>query len=239
MLESDPETQIIGADVYHSRGKDSVSAVIATLNKEYSNYCSLSNVQPMRGQEIMEGISEMVLECVEEYHILNKKLPKRILFYRDGVGDQMIELVKRHEVRKVKEKLEEKYAGEAPKLTFVVVTKRISEKFVNEHGKQFNPVSGTIVSSGVVKNAMEFFMVAQNVTEGTATPTRYQTILNECGYSDNVLHQMTYFQAFNYYGWTGAVKVPAVCQYAHKLAYHVGENYRQSNKFMKRNIYYL
>ncbi len=191
----------------------------------------------------MDNVSEMVLECVHEFVVFNKgKLPKRILYYRDGVGDTMMDLVMNHELVKIQTGLETKYGAEKPKITFIVVTKRISDKILNGTVGTgvINPKSGTIVSAPeVTKNALEFFMIAQNVTEGTATPTRYQVLLNECGYNADVLHEMTFFQTFNYYGWSGSVKVPAVCQYAHKLAYHVGENYRQSNKFMKLNLYYL
>lgn len=234
-------TMLIGADVYHNKGKESIAAVIATINKDYSKYCSLSNVQSVRGKEIMDNIADMVMECVDTFAATNKKLPKKILYYRDGVGDTMMDLVSKYEIVKIKEMLAEKYPQNTPLLTFVVVTKRISVKSISQEasGQAFNPQSGTIISSGITKKEMEFFMVAQNVTEGTATPTRYQVLLNECGYSSDILHEITFFQAFNYYGWSGAVKVPAVCQYAHKLAYHVGENYRQSNKFMKQNLYYL
>ena len=235
------DTLIIGADVYHSKGKESVTAVIGTLNSDYSKFCSLSNVQAKRGQEIMDNVAEMVLECVNAYVDMTKRPPAKILFYRDGVGDTMMDLVTKYELTKIKTMLEEKFGKSVPKITFVVVTKRISDKSLTlcADGTVVNPPSGTILSSGIIKKEMEFFMVAQNVTEGTATPTRYQVLLNECGYSSVDLHQITFFQAFNYYGWSGAVKVPAVCQYAHKLAYHVGENYRQSNKFMKYNLYYL
>ena len=234
-------TLIIGADVYHSKGKESVTAVIGTLNSDYSRFCSLSNVQAKRGQEIMDNVAEMVLECVNAYVEKNKLPPAKILFYRDGVGDTMMDLVTKYELTKIKDMLTDKFGKSCPKITFVIVTKRISDKSLSicPDGSVANPPSGTILSSGIIKKDMEFFMVAQNVTEGTATPTRYQVLLNECGYSNDDLHQITFFQAFNYYGWSGAVKVPAVCQYAHKLAYHVGENYRQSNKFMKYNLYYL
>jgi aubergine len=236
LKESDPDTMVVGADVYHNKGNESVAAVVATMNGDYSKYCSLSSVQPKRGQEITENMFEMVLECVEQYRAINKKLPKRILFFRDGVGDSMFELVRRFEISKIKEGLLQKHGKDAPKLSVVVVTKRISEKIICD---ERNPKSGTILSSHIVKNQLEFFMVAQQVTQGTANPTRYQVISNDCGYDQATLEEITFFQTHNYYGWSGAVKVPAVCQYAHKLAYHVGENYRQTNKFMKLNLYYL
>ena len=241
LSEKEPLTMILGADVYHSKGKESVCAVVGTVNSDYSKFVSLSSVQMKRGQEIMNEVKDMVLECVKTFETQNKMLPKRILYYRDGVGDTMIDLVKNHELTSIKQSLEEKYGKNAPKITFVIVTKRISDKILDKSAAfASNPRSGTILSAPeITKNNQEFFMIAQNVTEGTVTPTRYQIVVNECGYSTSDLHEITYFQAFNYYGWSGSVKVPAVCQYAHKLAYHVGENYRQSNKFMKLNLYYL
>lgn len=240
----DAITMLIGADVYHSKGKESVSAVIGTTNQDFSKYCSLSNVQLRRGQEIMDNVAEMVVECIQEFKATNKFLPEKILFFRDGVGDQMINLVKEHEISKIKEMLETKFPGQVPKLTMVLVTKRISDKFLRETSgtEVSNPSSGTIISSpAIIKKSLEFFMIAQNVHEkqGTSTPTRYQVLINECGYTELELHEITYFQTFNYYNWSGAVKVPAVCQYAHKLAYHIGENYRKQNKYMKTNLYYL
>lgn len=240
LLKTEPETMIIGADVYHSRGKDSVGAVIGTTNSDFSRFVSLSKTQPKKGQEIMTQVAEMVTECVETYQRKNKSLPKRVLFYRDGVGDQMIDLVQNNEISMIKKSFETKFGKDAPKLTMILVTKRISSKLLPiSNGGSFNPKSGTIVSSTIVKKELDYFMVAQNVTQGTATPTRYQVLLNECEFSGEVLHEITYFQTFNYYGWTGAVRVPAVCQYAHKLAYHVGENYKQTNQFMKDYLYYL
>lgn len=235
---------ILGADVYHQRGRASVAALIGTTNADFSTYCSLSSVQPDRGQEIMNNITELVVEAIEEYQAKNKCLPELLVYYRDGVGETMLDLITEQEINELKKKLTEKFKEQAPKLTFIVVTKRISKKIIDltHTGKDMdarNPASGTIVQSTIVKEANEFFMVAQKVTQGTATPTRYQVILNDCGVPLESLISLTYFQAFNYYGWTGAVKVPAVCQYAHKLAYHVGENYRQSNNFMKHNLYYL
>lgn len=239
-LEPKHKTMIVGADVYHQRGKKSVAALIATMDSNYSKFCSVSRVQDQKGQEIMTSMADMLKECIETFKTKLKFLPKRILLYRDGVGDNMFDLVEQHESKVIKEMLEKDYGDEAPKLTMVIVTKRISKKIIKETNTGvINPTSGTIVDTGIVQNALEFFMIAQNVNSGTANPTRYQVLLNECGYSCDVLEAMTYFQTFGYYNWTGAVKVPAVCQYAHKLAYHVGENYKQASPFMKLNLYYL
>ena len=42
-----------------------------------------------------------------------------------------------------------------------------------------NPESGSIISEDVVSyNKVEFFLMAQNVTQGTCTPTNYTIFMN-------------------------------------------------------------
>ena len=61
------------------------------------------------------------------------------------------------------------------------------------------------------------------MTEGTCTPTHYIVAHNTSKMGQEELAQFTYEQCFNYYNWTGAVKVPATLQCANKLAKLVGE----------------
>lgn len=41
------------------------------------------------------------------------------------------------------------------------------------------------------------------------------------------IYELTYNQCYNYFNWKGPVRVPGVCQYAHTLAYFVGETYKE------------
>lgn len=232
---------MIGADVFHSRGKESIASVVGTIDKDFTKYNSVYRVQARRGQEIMNDISEMVIECVEAYKAQNKKLPKRILFYRDGVGEGQIQAVKEVEIAKILEKMEAKFGASKPKLSFVLVTKRINDRLFEEYKqKAQNPRNGLIVHSKVVKSDWEFLMVAQNVNMGTATPTKYQVLYDESKICSDMLFQLTYFQCYNYYNWSGPVKVPAVCQYAHKQAYFIGQSYKCANKRgFESFLYYL
>lgn len=92
-----------------------------------------------------------------------------------------------------------------------------------------NPNSGTVVMDELTVNEnFDFFLAAQRVTEGTCTPTHYQIVHNTSKISIEDFSQFTYEQCFNYYNWTGAVKVPATMQCANKLAKLVGESI-QSN----------
>ena len=231
---------ILGADVFHNRGKNSVAAVIGTTDKEFTKYCSDFKIQA-RGQEIMDNICSSVITCVEGYKKANKILPKKILFYRDGVGEGQIDIVKKDEIAKIKAGLEQKYGKHCPALSVVLVTKRINDRFFTKSKKSLeNPDNGLIVYSDVVKSSWEFFMVAQKVTQGSATPTRYQVLHDEIKFGPDSLFNLTYSQCYNYYNWTGAVKVPAVCQLAHTLAYYAGENLTENvHPTLFNNLYFL
>lgn len=96
-------------------------------------------------------------------------LPERIFFYRDGVskfllfsnelphklitfflGDGQIEYVHKTEVNALNSKLEAMYRGsdKTPKMTFIVVNKRINTRIFAKNGASVeNPVSGTVVDS--------------------------------------------------------------------------------------------
>lgn len=219
----------IGADVFHSRGKESIASVVATLNSTFSKHVSYSRVQPKRGQEIMKNMSEMVLDCVKYFKKTNKFLPDTIVFFRDGVGSGQHGLVKEHEIKTIEAGLEETYKEKAPKLVFILVTKRINDRFFTKKGAGNildNPESGTIIERGVTSNEIfDYFMVAQKVTQGTATPTHYEVIHNNSVFCADFFYTMTYFMTFNYFNWSGPVKVPSVCQYAHKQAYLLGESH--------------
>lgn len=232
---------IIGADVFHNRGKNSVAAVVGTTNGEFTKYCSDFRIQA-RGQEIMNNVASSVITCIEGYRKANKRLPKKVLFYRDGVGEGQKEIVKREEIEKIKKSLGERYGAKCPKLTMVLVTKRINDRFFTKDVKRGldNPQNGLIVYSDVVKTDWEFFMVAQKVNQGSAAPTRYQVLHDENGIGADSLFNMTYSQCYNYYNWTGAVKVPAVCQLAHTLAYFAGENLKENvHPRLFNHLYFL
>lgn len=234
----------IGADVFHSRGKDSIASVVGTLNSAFNKHISYSRVQPRRGQEITNSMSEMVLKAVEAFKKHNKLLPNTIVFFRDGVGRGQHDLVKHHEIKAIEEGLTERYKSKAPKLVFILVTKRINDRFFTKANAPItggysrgghsrgpakvldNPDSGLIVESNVTRtDVFDYFMVAQKVTQGTATPTHYEVIRNDTEFKADFFYTMTYFMTFNYFNWSGPVKVPSVCQYAHKQAYLLGENH--------------
>ena len=86
----------------------------------------------------------------------------------------------------------------------------------------------------------DFFLVSQSVRQGTVNPTSYNMVRDTSGLKPEHLQKLTYKLTHLYYNWPGTVRVPAPCQYAHKLALLVGDSLHKvpSNK-LDDLLYYL
>ena len=72
------------------------------------------------------------------------------------------------------------------------------------------------------------------------TPTHYVIVDNGTSFDASKYQKLTYKLTHMYFNWPGTVRVPAPCQYAHKLAYLVGEHVNsEPAKEMEKVLYYL
>jgi hypothetical protein len=49
-------------------------------------------------------------------------------------------------------------------------------------------------------------------------PNHYKVIYSSSEVEEGILQELAFSQCFNYVNWTGSIKVPAIMQYAKKLA---------------------
>ncbi|CAF5184157.1 unnamed protein product, partial [Rotaria sp. Silwood1] len=73
--------------------------------------------------ETIIGMTDMVGELLDNYCQVNKILPNKIVFYRDGVDDGQFGKVIAHEIPAIVKAFNRIYGDQAnhPKLTFIVV----------------------------------------------------------------------------------------------------------------------
>jgi aubergine len=208
--------------------KDSITSVVATLDKEFTQYYSVNSTQKRRGDDLLNSIAEQVIDCKRKYAVVNKQEPDVIIFFRDGIGSGSFDQVREKEIAEILRQLKEGSSdkNKVPKLCYIVVNKRVNDRFfeLNKQSRQLqNPNGGLIIKSTVTNSTgFDYFMVSQNVNRGTATPTHYECLFNNTGLTADTIYELTYYQTFNYYNWPGPVKVPAVIQYATKQGYLVG-----------------
>lgn len=234
----------VGFDVCHS-AKDknkSYGALVATMDMTASTRYFSAVTEHMKGQELSNEVSMKMTMALKAYREEHGALPTRILFFRDGVGDGQLHQVYSTELQFLKEKLEKIYESAGVKdglrLCFIVVSKRINTRyFVNKQ----NPPPGTVVDDIItLPERYDFFLVSQSVRQGTVSPTSYNVVYDKFGLTADKIQMLAYKMTHMYYNWSGTCRVPAVCQYAHKLAFLVAESiHRAPNNVLEKQLYFL
>ncbi|XP_045889696.1 piwi-like protein 1 [Micropterus dolomieu] len=237
------QLMIVGIDCYHdsAAGKRSIGALVASLNQSMSRWFSRCVLQH-RGQEIMDGLKKALSAALKDYLKINGCLPSRIIVYRDGVGDGQLHSVVNYEVSQIMDSIKSMGEDYSPKLSVVVVKKRISSRFfAHMQGKVTNPPPGTVVDSEVTRPEWyDFFIVSQAVRSGSVSPTHYNVVYDTSGLKPDHMQRLTYKLCHMYYNWQGIIRVPAPCQYAHKLAFLVGQSiHKEPNIKLDDFLYYL
>ncbi|XP_031829627.1 aubergine [Nomia melanderi] len=231
---------VVGFDVCHDptdKSRD-YGAMVASLDKNLTRYFSAVTAHTS-GEELSNEFSVNLAKALHCYRQLHQNLPSHIVIYRDGVGDGQIPYVYEHEVEQIKSKLAGIYGDiSVVKMAFVIVTKRINTRvFYNQN----NPPPGTIIDDRIT-NPMkyDFYIISQSVRQGTVSPCAYNVIADTTGWRADQLQRITYKLTHMYYNWCGTVRVPAPCQYAHKLAFLVSQFIRRPPSTQMQNLlYYL
>lgn len=234
----------VGYDVCHSAKDSSKSfgALVATMDMKVSTKYFSQVSQHLKGQELSNDISLNISKALKIYRETHSCLPERILFFRDGVGDGQLHQVVNTEVKHLKDKLDGIYksAGieQGCRLAFIVVSKRINTRYFV---KRQNPVPGTVVDDVItLPERYDFYLVSQSVRQGTVSPTSYNVIYDNMGLDPDKIQILAYKMTHMYYNWSGTCRVPAVCQYAHKLAFLVAESiHRAPSNVLENQLYFL
>jgi len=237
------DTMVIGYDTYHDSAQKgrSVGAVVASMNATFTKYMSVANMHTNPAQELNDNMCPAIAKALRKYSEVNGHPPSRIIMYRDGVGDGQIPYVIEHEISAIKNCFKSAGLSEDVLFTYIIVSKRINTRFFKMGGKPSNPPSGTIVDDVVtLPERYDFFLVSQSVRQGTVNPTSYNVIQDNSGLKPDHLQKLTYKLTHLYYNWPGTVRVPAPCQYAHKLAFLVGESlHREPSEHLENVLFYL
>lgn len=220
---------VVGIDVYHDTiqpfARRSITGFVASMNSHLTRWYSRVAIQGQQ-QEIIDGLKLCLLASIKKYHEVNSTLPERVLVYRDGVGDGQMQAVEQFEVQQMLTCFKDFGDDYNPRVAVVIVQKRITTRIFSTHGNKLaNPPPGTIVDHTITRRGWyDFFLVSQHVRQGTVTPTHYTVLHDTSGLKPDHLQRLTYKLTHMYYNWPGTIRVPAPCQYAHKLAYLVGQS---------------
>lgn len=204
----------IGFDVSHDTSDKSKAygAFIASMDlKQCQQY--YSGVAGHRaGEECSGNIVIHMKNAFKKYMQNHGTLPQRIMFYRDGVGDGDINYIREIEIKAVQDAINEVYrsagCSSLPQLGFIIVTKRINTRlFANARSSFENPNSGTVVDSVVtLPERYDFYLISQSVRQGTVSPTSYNVVYDNSGFTPDKIQLLTYKLCHLYYNWSGTTR---------------------------------
>jgi len=252
-----------------SRKSGSIAGCVTSINDTLSRYFSTVAIQK-QGQEIIDALKVAFMQALIRYFEANNRFPATVVVYRDGVSDGQMDVVANHESvqfmntfrmadqssssdmststtssadlrKKIRSIMPENYN---PQFVYIVVQKRISTRIMMKRpgGQYENPPPGTVLDHTVTRYQFkDFFLVPQAVNQGTVTPT-HMVLAHEHGdnLSPDVVQKLSYKLTHMYFNWPGTVRVPAPCQYAHKLVDLVGEHLKgQPSQELNDKLYFL
>lgn len=232
LLQSNEPVIFMGADVTHPHPLDdvspSVAAVVGSMNWPAANkYVSRMRSQTHR-QEIIHDLGEMVRELLDEFYQEVKQLPKRIIFFRDGVSETQFYKVLKEELQSIKEACS-RFPGYKPPITFAVVQKRHHTRlfplkadltFMQNQFSDENIPPGTVVDTVITHpREFDFYLCSHWGVKGTSRPTHYHVLWDENEFTSDELQKLVYNLCFTYVRCTKPVSLVPPAYYAHLAAY--------------------
>lgn len=229
MTPLDKQTMLLGIDVTHpspgsKEGAPSIAAVVGSIDTKLCQWPGSLRSQTGR-VEMVEGLTDMVLERLDLWVRKNQKLPTKIIIYRDGVSEGQYRLVLEIELPAIQEAFKKRYGAEAkwPKLTIVIVGKRHHTRFFptrkeDADQRSWNPLAGTVVDRGVTDHFLwDFFLQAHQGLQGTARPAHYVVIMDQIGFEQDQLEGFTHKMCHLFNRATKAVSICPPAYYADLL----------------------
>lgn len=228
------QAMICGIDTYHDPTKQGHSwgGFVASMNEPMTRWYS-QTCQQCVGQELIDSLRLAFMACLKRYHQINGVFPETIVMFRDGVGDGQMNVCLEYEIPQLASAFKGVSESYTPKLAFIVVQKRINTRIFTSLGGRAdgefgNPPPGAVMDNTITRRHFyDFFIVSQHVRQGTVSPTHYVVLQNTTKFTPDQLQKITYKMCHLYYNWPGTVRVPAPCQYAHKLAQLIGQNVKR------------
>ncbi|KAJ6463144.1 Piwi domain-containing protein [Mycena vitilis] len=222
----------LGADVTHPTGAlahhPSYAAVVCSADSHAAKYVAQFRLQK-GGEEMIEGMEDMTRVLLEAHmRIRGEKevakgplykeedhVPKRLIFFRDGVSEDQFPIVLDRELPSIK-----KACGMfkvRPKITLVIVVKRHHMRFFDSKD---NCQSGTVIDRDVVHPTdLDFFLQSHSSfrMRGTGRPAHYSVLYDENNLTPDQIQALSFALCHVYARSPSAVSIPAPVYYAHRV----------------------
>ena len=207
---------VIGVDSSHIKGQRTGVAMVATINKNFTEFYNKETIIEEKKRENLQFcISSFIKEALVQYKNNLKESPKGIIIYRQGVSLQQKDYLT-NEVKNIKKELD----NTEIKFYYILVNTKTTYKFFEKNGNKYsNPGEGLLIIDGVTnRNFFEFYIQPQFVPVGaSATPSCFHVAYGDLNFEE-MIPKFTFDLCHLYSNWQGTVRVPHVLKAAEKLS---------------------
>ena len=209
----DREIMVVGVDSSSFNKKTGV-AMVSTIDNSFADFFNSEKILNEKDDSLQYCVSSFLEDAIPNYFAKNKKNPKNIIIYRQGISDNLIYLLK-NEVMQI-EQVCKKYDI---LFYYILVNTRTTFKFFEKNGDHYiNPGAGLLVINGITqRDKFEFYIQPQQVTGGSATPTKFHVAYGNMNFPE-MIPKFTYDLCHIYSNWQGTVRIPNVIKAAEKLS---------------------
>ncbi|MCJ1470295.1 hypothetical protein MMC07_008940 [Pseudocyphellaria aurata] len=222
-------TMIIGADVSHAApGSNGASfaAMTMSMDKIGARYAAAVQTNGVRVEIISSrNIEDMLKPLIQNWAetVGGGRLPHHVYYFRDGVSEGQYQEVISKEVADVKRIMNE-FGKHNPnhntKYTVIIAEKRHHIRFFPPPGpaadRNQNPLPGTLVEKDVTHPfEYDFYLCSHVAIQGTARPTHYHILMDECDLKGDAFQTMLYEHSYQYMRATTPVSLFPAVYYAH------------------------
>lgn len=218
---------LVGADVTHPEPKTMQPSFVGVV-ASYDKLCSLYNMQwSIQKNEIILNLKSMMINLLNSYKKHNGILPKKIIFYRDGVGQGDYEKILNTELKAIYAacRIVDPLSLDLPKVTVIIVVKRHHFRmFPTERGPSDtrncgNVLPGTVIDKDIFETDLcQFGLVSHASPKGVAKPVRYCLIHDDSDIDIDDLQALTHNLCHTYVRCNKSVSYVTPTYYAHHAA---------------------
>jgi len=220
---TDKDTMVVGMDVTHpgpgsSKGAPSIAAIVASVDNRFAQYPASLRIQEPR-KEMISELAAMMVERLQTYKAATRKLPERILVFRDGVSEGQYEQVVQIEFPALLQGCRNMSPDYRPKVTIAICGKRHHTRFYPtseaDADRTSNTKAGTVVDKGVttVYN-FDFYLQAHAGLQGSVRPTHYVVVVDENKFGADEIQKLTHDTSYMFARATKGVSLVSPAYYA-------------------------
>ena len=205
---------VVGVDSSHF-GKRTGIAMVSSIDDSFADFYNKEQIiEESKVEQIQFCVSSFLEESIPQYEEKNHEKPKNIIIYRQGVSDNIKNALK-IEIQQI----EQVCKNHNILFYYILVNTKTTFKFFEKsENNYYNPSAGLLVTDGVVsRDKFEFFIQPQQVTGGSATPTKFNVAYGNMDFPE-IIPKFTYDLCHIYSNWQGTVRIPNVIKAAEKLS---------------------